>query len=137
MATKTSAPKLSLWNQLYFVLATLIGLICLVIGISSLVNTWLLSSFFKVEEPRYSMPPQPYFDTTQFEKGRDVTAEQKESLALWQAEYKRWEEEQKNFDYQAQQRKRDYAWAIALILTGGPVFALHAPVVFRRVKREE
>ena len=133
---QTSSPKASLWNQLYFVLATLLGLLCVVIGATTLLNTWLTASIFKVEEPRYNMPPQPYVETDRYQDSA-TTPQQKEDLARWQQDYKQWEEEQKNYSYEEMNRRRNYAWSLALLLTGAPVFALHAPTVFKRAKRDE
>jgi hypothetical protein len=134
MAKAPQATKLSIWFQLYFVAATLIGLICLVFGSSSLINTLLTSTVFQVKSQKYSMPPQPaVFDKSVYNEG-ELTESQRIALENWERDYQSWQDEQKNYDYEAESRKRSLAWAVALIVTGIPVFALHAPVVFRKTK---
>lgn len=135
---KTSTPtKVSLWNQLYFVLASLLGLICLVIGVSTAINTVLITSLLKVKTVP-TMPPNPVEipDPKLGTREATLTPEQQQALESWRMEYQQWQKTQASFDYEAEQRKRDLAWSIALIITGAPVFALHAPVVFRRGSKE-
>lgn len=127
-----SSTKSSIWNQLYFVLATLIGLICLVIGVSTLVNTVIGTYILPVKTPRFNAPPQPYVEIQTLNDRQDLTQDQRQALAAWQKDYQLWETEQKNYDYEAENRRRSLAWSIAMIVTGVPVFALHAPVVFKR-----
>lgn len=131
MARSNSSQQATTWlTQLYFVLASLLGLLCLVIGIATLVNTLLMTYVVKVKAPRYSQPPQPYVEVAQLEKTTALSPDEKEALARWQQDYELWEKEQRDYDYEAENRRRSLAWSIALIITGAPVFALHAPRVF-------
>lgn len=132
MSTTKSQPKSSLWNQLYFVLATMLGLVFLVIGSATLLNTMISTYVLPVKTPQYNAPPQPYVEVTKLSANEDLTEDQRQALVAWQADYKRWELEQKNYDYEAENRRRSLAWSIAMLVTGLPVFALHAPVVFKR-----
>ena len=140
MPTKTTPPKPTLWHQLYFVLASLIGLICIVIGASVFLNTLLTSTVFKTNQPNYNMPPEPISYQRQvaideLKESDELTEEQKATVARWEKEYQRWEEEQRNFDWEANNRKQSFAWSLSLLITGVPIFALHAPVVFGWGKR--
>jgi hypothetical protein len=129
--------KPSVWLQLYFVLATLIGLICLVFGVSSLVNTALTSTVLVVKSQHYNQPPMPPMaDSKAWLNSDELTESQRQSLTMWEADYERWKVEQKDYDYEAENRKRSMASAIAMIITGIPVFALHAPKVFKQFGRE-
>lgn len=126
--------KLSLWLQLYFVLASLLGLVLIVIGLSSLVNTLLTSTVLKVPSPRFNMPPQPYVETQRIKETEGLTEEQKQALEKWQQDYERWQQEEAKRDYASEERKRALSWAIAMLVTGIPVFAVHAPYVFKKAK---
>ena len=130
---KISVSSFSVWLQLYFVCATLLGLVCLVIGVSTLINTFLTSTVFKVRE-NIAAPPQPYMEITKLQEPANLTPEEKQALAQWQADYSKWQRNQASYDFEAENRKRSLAWSLALILTGAPVFALHAPVVFRKAR---
>lgn len=128
---KTSvATKPTLWHQLYFVLASLLGLLCIVIGLSVFVNTLLSSTLFKVEEQRYQIPPQPPIDAVMLSQVQNLDESQRQALTQWQQDYQNWQDEQQNYSWEAESRKRSFAWSLALLLTGVPVFALHAPIVF-------
>lgn len=130
----TSKP--SLWLQLYFVLASLIGLIMLVVGSSSLINTALTSTLLKTNTGNFqSQPPQPYLVSDKLEGMQDeLSEEDRQALAQWRQDYKNWQDTEAKRDYQKEQRNQSIAWALALILTGAPVFFIHAPFVFRQAK---
>lgn len=125
-----TAPKTTVWHQLYFVLASLLGLLCIVIGLSTFVNTLLTSTVFKVTEQRYQLPPQPPIDVEGLTQDQNLDDAQRQALTQWQLDYQNWQEEQQNYSWEEQDRKRSFSWSLALLLTGAPVFALHAPVVF-------
>lgn len=127
------------WKTLYFVLASLLGLALIVTGLVTGVNTALTTWVFPVKSYPEVRPLEPVFLQTEKEIGKlqesdELTAEQKESLAQWQEDYKRWQEQESNYDYEAENRKRSLANAIALVIAGVPVFAFHAPYVFRGEK---
>lgn len=137
MVKNSEAPKRSIWLQLYFVLASLLGLVCLVIGLSTGINTLLISTILKVETTRtFSPPPAPYIDpAVKSAMGSSPSAELNAKFQSWQDEYARWEKEQQLTDWETQERKRSLAWSIALLITGLPVFLLHAPMLFRSAKQ--
>lgn len=125
-----TAPKPTLWHQLYFVLASLLGLLCIVIGLSVFVNTLLSSTVFKVNEQRYQIPPQPPVDISGVKTDPALSESERAALAQWEVDYKNWQTEQQNYSWEDENRKRSFAWSLALLITGVPVFALHAPTVF-------
>lgn len=127
----------SLWLQLYFVFASLLGLLLIVMGAFNAVNVGLTATVLKPAPDQFSrpMPPEPTFVTEKAAQDAELTEDQKAAVAAWEKEFQAWQESQKNFDYEAENRKRSMAFSIAMLVTGIPVFALHAPWVFKRAAR--
>lgn len=126
----------SLWLQLYFVLASLLGLILIVIGTVTLINTGLNATVLRTPGNSYRPgPPGPYLDVAKLENNESLSEEEKASLAQWQADYKAYQENENTRDYEAEGRKQAISFAIAMLVTGVPIFAVHAPVIFRQVNK--
>lgn len=120
------------WRQLYFVLSSLLGLVLIVIGATTLLNNVLQQSYFKPQ--RYpEMPPTNMAaeDALRYAQRSDLPADQKQVMAAWTKDYESWKARQASYDPEAEQRKRALANGITLLLVGIPVFVLHAPFVFR------
>lgn len=130
MAEKSSA---SIWLQLYFVCASLLGLLLISIGSVTLINMGLNSTVLKVESTN-QMPPMPYLDSDTIANNTQLTTEDKKALQQWNNEYTKWQESESKRDYQAEGRKQGIAMGLALLVTGLPIFFLHAPVLFRQFK---
>ncbi len=128
------------WKTLYFVLATLLGLVLLVIGAVSGVNTLLTTYVFPVKSYPQGRPIDPPFyqqaELTRLKESEEITAEQKQALVQWEQDYARWQEEESQYDYEAENRKRSLANSVAMILAGVPVFALHAPRIFTGERKQ-
>jgi hypothetical protein len=126
------------WKNLYFVFATLLGLVLMVIGVVTATNTILTTYVFPVKSYPQGRPMDPptmaVSETKKLQESGELTESQKEALAQWEKDYARWQETEAKYDYEAENRKRSIANAIAMILAGVPVFALHAPFVFRTEK---
>jgi hypothetical protein len=123
------------WLQLYFVLASLLGLILIVIGTVTLINTGLNATVLNTPESAYRPgPPGPYLDVAKLENNESLSDEEKASLAQWQADYKAYQENESKRDYELEGRKQAISFSIAMLVTGIPIFAVHAPVIFRQVK---
>lgn len=118
--------------QIYFVLATLIGLILIVIsGVN--VSRLVLNELLGVKDYPSFNAPYPYKDPSGVTDAPEgSTQEEKESLAEWQKEYTKWQEEQKAYNESDQSRRRQIAESLAMLVVGIPVFAVHAPYVFKR-----
>jgi hypothetical protein len=126
------------WKTLYFVLATLLGLVLIVIGVVSGVNTALTTYVFPIRSFPQSRPyDPPVVDVKKLEASEELTAEQKKALAQWEQDYKNWQDTESKYDYEAENRKRTIANAIAMILAGVPVFVLHAPHVFMSERKKK
>ncbi len=124
------------WLQLYFVLASLLGLVLIVIGSVTLINTGLNATVLKTPSTDWrNSPPMPYFDTSKIEANTELTDEEKQTLVQWQEDYLAFQENDAQRDYQAEGRRQAIAFAVAILVTGVPIFALHAPIVFRQARR--
>lgn len=131
MADKSSP---SIWLQLYFVCASLLGLILISIGSVTLINMTLNSTVLKVESTVNQMPPMPYISSESITNNTQLSEEDKKALQQWNQEYTRWQESESKRDYQAENRKQGLAMGLALLVTGFPIFTLHAPLLFRQFK---
>ncbi len=123
------------WVQLYFVLASLIGLIMVVMGSAMGINT-LLSQYIFTPQDRFSPPPRPIVLDMPTTNTENLTEEQQALLTKWQIEYQNWETTENAIDYEAESRKRTIATALSLILVGTPVFLLHVPFVFKQAQKK-
>lgn len=122
------------WLQLYFVLASLLGLFLIAVGSVILINTTLAQTVFKVESQNYRpVPVQPYISPEAIESNTELSEGDKQSLRQWQADYEEWENSQGEYDFETEQRKRAFSMGIAMVVAGTPLFALHAPVLFKKM----
>ncbi|MEO8582024.1 MAG: hypothetical protein ABI425_05640 [Patescibacteria group bacterium] len=134
VAKKTStksAESRPLLVQIYFVLASLIGLILIVIScvnISRLALNEVLGVRDYPESPPY-LYKDPNLATTPPE---NVTAEERQNFDQWQKDYTDWQQKQKDYNSSDQNRRRQIAESLAMLVVGIPVFAFHAPYVFKR-----
>lgn len=152
MSHETIAPFAWL-PSLYFVLASLIGLICMVVGSVMILNTLLTQFVFVPIKRPLSPAPFPPLDeqvtrpavptaltpktSTPGAATASVTLSPEEQAALerWRVDYTTWEQQEKNYDYEKEDRKRTYANALALLVVGLPVFVFHVPQIMNRKNR--
>ena len=116
--------------QLYFVLATLTGLILIIVGSVTLVRMGLDKVVGVKPYPNFSAPYPPNSDLKNASEA--ATVSQKQALAQWEQEYAQWQEETKGYDQVDQQIKRDLTQALAMMLVGAPVFLVHSPRLFKK-----
>ena len=119
--------------HLYFVAATLIGLILIIISGVTLSRLVLNQVLGVQERPSFSAPYPPYRDPTMIgstESG--LTAEQQASLDQWQKQYEEYQQQEQQYNEADQTRRRQIAESLAMLIVGIPVFGLHAPYVFKR-----
>lgn len=121
--------------QLYFVLASLLGLVMLVVGSSIGINA-LLSQHVFVPRQRISPPPRPFVLDQPNIDTSNLSEEQQTALSEWQADYDAWQKTENEIDYEEESRKRTFAAALGMILVGAPVFLLHVPFVFRQARKK-
>lgn len=120
--------------QIYFVLASLLGLMLVVMGSVNVVQLGL-KEILGVKEYPYFSAPYPAVEKFPGETAIDeteLTDEQRQKWAEWETEYDAWKQAEKEFNRQDQQTRRDLVTALAMLIVGIPVFAIHAPYVFRR-----
>lgn len=118
--------------QIYFVLASLIGLILIVISGVNLSKLVLNQLIGVKDYPEFSAPypvkdPGMASSTTE-----GLTQQQKDKIAQWEKDYDAWIQQQKDYNSSDQNRRREIAESLAMLIVGIPVFAIHAPYVFRR-----
>jgi hypothetical protein len=129
---KNNRPSEKSWFiQAYFVVATLIGLLLLVIASVNIVS--LGTRTLLGVKPFPSFPPTPLSFAQQ--NGIDktqLTAKQQKRFDEIAADYERQMKEQAAFDHEEQSKRTELAWSLAMLIVGVPVFAIHAPRVFRK-----
>lgn len=134
-----STQRPSVWLQLYFVLATMLGLIFIVIGASTYLTTTLQETYFKPKPPTRSAPPEPYMSSEAYrlmEDGKILTDDEtKLYLESWRKDYEAWQNQEQEYDWEAENRKSTMAWSLAMLIVGLPVFAIHAPFIFLKMRR--
>lgn len=119
--------------QLYFVLATLVGLILIIIASVSLVKMGLDSVLGVQQYPQFSAPYPPTRDIVNPDDPA-ATESQREALSEWEANYSSWKENDSKYNAAEQNIKRDTAQSLAMLIVGLPVFLIHMPKVFGKAK---
>lgn len=121
--------------QLYFVLATLIGLILIIFGTVTLVKQGLDKAVGVKPYPDYTAPYPPTTDATKLDA--IATESQKEALAKWEKDYSQWQSDIKTYNAQEQQMRRDLSQSLSMLLVGIPVFLIHSPRIFKKSKNSD
>lgn len=117
--------------QLYFVLASLTGLILMIIGSVSIIKIGADKLIGVQPYPEFSTPYPPTLQEYQGKTTEAVTESQKVALADWEKNYSEWQVAQKDYNQEEQRIKRDLAQALSMIAVGIPVFWIHAPRIFK------
>jgi Lon protease-like protein len=120
--------------QLYFVLATMAGLILIIVGSVTLVRIGLDNVIGVKPYPDYTAPYPPTVDQG---KLSGATYSQMQALAQWEHDYAQWQEKMKSYNAADQQLKRDIVQSLSMLLVGIPVFLIHSPKVFAPSKKQE
>jgi len=126
-------------RTIYLYLFALVGLAMLVIGMSMIINlglkTWIFTQADRVDN--YASQPMPLYLDKEMGAAKELqlcqdkcslTAEQKQQISAWLADYENWKNNEKNRDpnfYRVQNRQRQAATAISLILVGLPLWLFH------------
>jgi hypothetical protein len=127
---------------LYLYVFALVGLMLVAIGTVRIVDIGLKVFIFKqADQPSMYIGMSPYppivVDTeasSDAKYSEKITAEQKEALNRWMADYKNWEEQQKKIDYVASERERTASNLLAMILVGLPLYAYHWRIIRKEAK---
>ena len=144
--------KQPLIRTIYLYLFTLIGLVLITIGSVNLINLGLKRFIFTKADQELNYNLKPSFPmmidgraateedfVSAIEKCQekcDLTSEQKQQIASWLKDYKIWQEQEKQFDYLAQQRQREFSLALALIIVGLPLYLYHWSTIKKETKNE-
>lgn len=127
-------------RTIYLYLFALVGLALLISGTVRFIDMGLKMFVFtqadlpeKVQQ-RYYYPtiPLPVEKLEGYQDNENLTAEEKETLKSFLADYKEWQEEVAKIDYLASTRQREASSNLAMILIGLPLYLYH----WRTIKRE-
>lgn len=138
-------------RTIYLYLFALVGLAMLVVGLSMIINlglkTWIFTQADKMDN--YNNQPMPLYLSSDIKVAQEVkvcadkcelTQTQKEQVDSWLTNYEEWKNSEKNRDpnfYQKQNRQRQAATAISLILVGLPLWLFHWGVIKKDNKEKE
>ena len=144
--------KQPLIRTIYLYLFTLIGLVLITIGSVNLINLGLKRFIFTKADQELNYNLKPSFPMTidgrvateedfvsaieKCQEKCDLTSEQKQQIASWLKDYKIWQEQEKQFDYLAQQRQREFSLALALIMVGLPLYLYHWTIIKKEMREE-
>ncbi|PIY79809.1 MAG: hypothetical protein COY81_00500 [Candidatus Pacebacteria bacterium CG_4_10_14_0_8_um_filter_43_12] len=119
--------------QLYFVLASITGLILLIIPLVSLFELGLGKLIGVRPYPEFTAPyPPTYTDSQKLADIEQLTESQTQALARWETEYQAWQDTQSKYNQAEQTFRREIAQSLAMLLVGIPVFWIHAPKIFKK-----
>lgn len=125
---------------IYLYLATLIGLVLIIIGAVNFINMGLKTFIFtKAEEDqryRYEMmtPGSPISNIERLEEDERLSEEEIELIKMWLGDYKDWKERTSKIDYVIINRHRDASINLALILVGLPLYIYHWRIIGKEFK---
>lgn len=126
-------------RSIYLYLFALVGLAMLVVGASMLINLGLKAWVFTKADmvDKYSSQPIPPYLNSDVKTVQEVkvcsdkcqlTTVQKEQIDNWLTDYEQWQNSEKDRDpnfYLVQNRQRQAATSVSLILIGLPLWLFH------------
>jgi len=127
---------------IYLYLATLIGLVLIIIGAVNFINMGLKTFIFtKAEEDqryRYEImtPAPPISNIERLEEDERLSEEEIELIKMWLSDYKDWKERTSKIDYVIINRHRDASINLALILVGLPLYIYHWRIIRKESKNK-
>jgi len=127
----TQASNRSWFIQAYFVVGTLIGLILLVTSSVSLVGLGTKQLLGVKPYPNYTPDFNSFDQQTGIDKSQ-LTPSQQEKFDVMAANYDKQKAEMEAYNQEDQSKRMEIAWSLATLIVGIPVFALHAPHVFKK-----
>jgi len=125
---------------IYLYLATLIGLVLIIIGAVNFINMGLKTFIFtKAEEDqryRYEImtPDTPISNIERLEEDERLSEEEIELIKMLLSDYKDWKERTSKIDYVIINRHRDASINLALILVGLPLYIYHWRIIRKEFK---
>ena len=81
--------------------------------------------------PNFVTVPMSYSQQVGIDKTQ-LTADQQQKFDQMAAEYDKQQAAQAAYDQEDQSKRMELAWSLAMLIVGIPVFALHAPHVFKK-----
>jgi len=135
--------KISWVRMVYLYLMTAIGLIVFIIGSVTAINTTLKAFVFKQADFNYISGPSEIYLAKSVNQAEvlknceNLTTEDKANIEMWLADYKKWQETQKNQNPATSNRQREASTAIAMILVGFPIYWIHWAIIKKEKHSEE
>ncbi len=136
--------KHSLIRTIYLYLFTIVGLALLVTGSVKFIDMGLkMFVFTKAEEPErlqqmyYYPTPVSVTKLEGYQESGELTAEEKETLKAFLANYKDWQEKEAKIDYLASNRQKQASNNLAMILVGLPLYLYHWRIIKKETKEKE
>lgn len=136
--------KHSLIRTIYLYLFTIVGLALLVTGGVKFIDMGLkMFVFTKAEEPErlqqmyYYPTPISVAKLETYQESGELTAEEKETLKDFLANYKEWQEKEANIDYVTSNRQREASNNLAMIIVGLPLYLYHWRIIKKETKEKE
>jgi len=126
---------------IYLYLATLIGLVLIIIGAVNFINMGLKTFIFtKAEEDqRYGYETMiydtPIRNIERLEEDERLSEEEIELIKMLLSDYKDWKERTSKIDYVIVNRHRDASINLALILVGLPLYIYHWRIIRKEFKK--
>lgn len=132
----------SVVRTVYLYLFSLIGLCLIVIGGVRLVDMGLKAFIFTAadESRKISMTTPPYPPTSDAKLSADkdvLTEEDKAAIERWRVDYENWKTVESKRDYVKEERSRNAAESIALILVGLPLYFYHWSTVRKEHSKKD
>ncbi|MEK7160599.1 MAG: hypothetical protein AAB724_01080 [Patescibacteria group bacterium] len=131
-------------RKIYLYLFSLVGLTLMIIAGVQLINLALRvyvftqidrqDTYYQKMPPCSVIAPEKLTAINQETSAVQLTAEEKASLASWQASYKAWQKEQESYDPITASRQRTAAQCLAMLVVGLPLFAYHWQVIRKEAK---
>jgi len=127
----------------YLYLMTTIGIVIFVIGSIIMLNSVLKTYVFKKADINYySRPSELYLANSEkqvsiLKECSDLTAQDKEIIDMWLADYQNWKKIDENNMQMTSQRQREFANSIAMIVVGFPLYFIHWSIIKKERRKDE
>lgn len=133
----------TLIRNIYVYLATFVGLMMIVIPAVDIFKITLENVFFPLasqgEYDYRKTPPEPYIlqrvEKENLQNNACLDEQEKEALKNWQADYEKWQNEDKDKDWAAIEMQRDMARDFSTLSVGLILFLTHGYVLKKDKKK--
>lgn len=135
--------KHGLVRTIYLYLFALVGLALLIVGLVRFLDMGLKMFVFthaedteRISQRYYYSGPIAIEKIEGFQESEELTADEKETLKAFLANYKEWQEREAKIDYVTTRRQKEASTNLALILVGLPLYLYHWRIIKKDVKSQ-